>query len=275
MAPAIVHFLVGASLVLLAATPFALRYRSVRQWGMELVVVGGLWGLAPDVHHVAPVFREELYAVHDSPVTLAFAFHYALDRSAVRELYLESIAASILLFVASATAFTLAARAGERDLGSGSESEIARVLASATALIAASALAAGVFGGTMHFAGRTGMDGVAALYGRESALAGWALAFALSLVAGALFAAFLALAVPGRYANDPRLGALLGLPLGIAAWALAVPVALPVWARFVLETGLPIPYLEWTSLLALALAGVLFGACYPLVKGSVASLEGR
>ena len=70
MAYAIVHFLVGASLFLLLAVPLTLRFESVQDSALVLVTVGGIWGLVPDIHHLAPVFREQLYALHGTPLVL-------------------------------------------------------------------------------------------------------------------------------------------------------------------------------------------------------------
>ncbi|MFP8955586.1 hypothetical protein ACLI4Y_02575 [Natrialbaceae archaeon A-CW3] len=108
MAPAIVHFLVGASLVLLIVTPFARRTTLPTPWVLWLVVIGGLWGLAPDVHHIAPVYHTELYAFHNSAWADLFAFHYTLDRPFVRERYVESVFGSILLFLGAVSVFSLA-----------------------------------------------------------------------------------------------------------------------------------------------------------------------
>jgi hypothetical protein len=58
MAPAIVHFLVGASIVLLVAAPLAVRYGVVRRHGVALATVGGIWGLFPDIHNVTHVLTQ-------------------------------------------------------------------------------------------------------------------------------------------------------------------------------------------------------------------------
>ncbi|WP_252700432.1 hypothetical protein [Natronosalvus vescus] len=108
MAPAIVHFLVGASIVLLVATPFVSRTVYPTPWALWLVVIGGLWGLAPDVYHIAPVYRSELVAFHDSQWADLCAFHYTLDRPFVRARYVESIFGSILLFLGAVSVFSLA-----------------------------------------------------------------------------------------------------------------------------------------------------------------------
>lgn len=105
MAPAIVHFLVGASLVLFALTPLALISGRAREWRLRAVAVGGLWGLVPDLHNVVPVFRSRLGSIHDSRRSDLFAFHHTLDRQFVRELSVESTAASILLFLIAVTVF--------------------------------------------------------------------------------------------------------------------------------------------------------------------------
>ncbi|ELZ21477.1 hypothetical protein [Natrinema limicola] len=108
MAPAIAHFLVGASLLLLLTIPIALRYRLAPWIPLWLVALGGLWGLGPDIHHIAPVYEIKLRTVHDSPWVDLFAFHYTLDRPAVRAQYLSSVFGSILGFLGAVTTFMLA-----------------------------------------------------------------------------------------------------------------------------------------------------------------------
>lgn len=109
MAPAIVHFLVGASLLLLVATPVVLRYRLSSVMVLWLVAIGGLWGLGPDIHQIAPVYETELRALHDSPWVDLFAFHYTLDRPAVRAQYNASVFGAIVGFLGAVTVFSVAA----------------------------------------------------------------------------------------------------------------------------------------------------------------------
>ncbi len=108
MAPAIAHFLVGASLLLLLTIPIALRYRLAPWIPLWLVALGGLWGLGPDIHHIAPIYELKLRAFHDSPWVDLFAFHYTLDRPAVRAQYISSVFGSILGFLGAVTTFMLA-----------------------------------------------------------------------------------------------------------------------------------------------------------------------
>jgi hypothetical protein len=76
ISPAIVHFLVGTSIVLLIAAPLAVRYSIVRRRGVALATIGGIWGLFPDVRLVTPVYEEQLEAFHESIWADLFAFHY-------------------------------------------------------------------------------------------------------------------------------------------------------------------------------------------------------
>ena len=114
MAPAIVHFLVGAAILLVLAAPIALRYDLGRTWPLWLVIVGGLWGLFPDIHHIAPAYESHLRTLHDSPWADLFAFHYTLDRPAVRTRYTESVFLSILLFVGATVTYTIGDALGDR-----------------------------------------------------------------------------------------------------------------------------------------------------------------
>lgn len=108
MAYAIVHFLVGASVLLVLAIPLTYRVELGEGWPLWLVAVGGMWGLVPDLHHIAPVAAADLYAAHDSPWADLFAFHHTLDRPYVRARYVESVFGSLLGFLGAVTAFTLA-----------------------------------------------------------------------------------------------------------------------------------------------------------------------
>lgn len=150
MAPAIVHFLVGASVLLVVATPLAVRYEPGWRWPLWLVAIGGVWGLAPDVHHVAPVYEAQLRAFHDSRWADLFAFHYTLDRPSVRARYTESVLASILCFLGAVGAFTLAGTVGRQ---TGTDDARPPEFASPTVVIALSTLLVGVaLGGLLRVA---------------------------------------------------------------------------------------------------------------------------
>lgn len=145
MAPAIVHFLVGAALVLLLVTPLALRYRLPTWLPLWLVAVGGLWGLFPDIHHIAPAYESQLYAFHNSQWADLFAFHYTLDRPAVRARYNESIFWSIVLFLAASVVFTVATAANARTAVD--ETPAPHLVALATATIPALLVVVATVGG--------------------------------------------------------------------------------------------------------------------------------
>jgi len=105
MAPAIAHFLVGASLLLVFALPLCLRYGIDREYGLWLVPLGGLWGITPDLHNIAPLFQRQLYAFHGSRWVDLFGLHYTLDRPIVRQEYLGSVFGSILAFCLAVAVF--------------------------------------------------------------------------------------------------------------------------------------------------------------------------
>lgn len=145
MAPAIVHFLVGASLALLLVTPIALRYDLSPEWPLWLVVVGGLWGLIPDVHHIAPVYQAELYSFHNSPWVDLFAFHYTLDRPFVRARYTASVLGSILCFLGAVSVFTIATQLRTRTAVE--ETRVPHLVALAIVVLPVLVLVAAVGGG--------------------------------------------------------------------------------------------------------------------------------
>ncbi|UTF54731.1 hypothetical protein [Natronosalvus rutilus] len=108
MAPAIAHFLVGASLVLLVAAPLAARYDLDGRWPLWLVVVGGIWGLGPDIYHVTPVYQAPLETFHYTSWADLFAFHHTLDRPFVRARYDASVFGAIALFLGAVSVYTVA-----------------------------------------------------------------------------------------------------------------------------------------------------------------------
>ncbi|WP_339104241.1 hypothetical protein [Haloterrigena salinisoli] len=254
MAPAIVHFLVGASLLLVLATPVAFRDERVRRAGLWLVVAGGIWGLGPDLHNVAPVFESSLRALHDSLWATAFAFHYAFDSQAVRARPLAGTAASICLFCLAVGGFETADRADPE------RSRLVRRLVSRLGIPVAALLAAATVGVMLAATGR--FAAAAALVGVHGTLA----SMVLLLVAGVAGSVAVAVAVPDRHARQPVVGSLLGLQLGLVAWVLGIVLVLPLWARVVREASPPVPLVDWPSLVALAVAGALVGACVTTVR---------
>lgn len=85
MAPAIVHFTVGFSIVLVVVWLVPLtRYR------LTAAYLGGIWGVAPDFHHLLSGERaDRVYAIHNSETANVFMFHHTLDKPEYRELSIE------------------------------------------------------------------------------------------------------------------------------------------------------------------------------------------
>jgi hypothetical protein len=75
MSLALTHFAVGATMTALVTMYLLPPTRYAR----TLVVLGGIWGMLPDVHWVAPVYAAELKAFHGSVFMNVFWFHEALD----------------------------------------------------------------------------------------------------------------------------------------------------------------------------------------------------
>ena len=258
MAPALVHFLGGAAILLALATPIAFADGRARRAGLWLVVAGGLWGLLPDLHHVAPVARGELRAFHDSLAANGCAFHYTLDSPAVRERTLASLAGSIAAFCLVVALFELAGRTQPE------RSRVVRGIVSGMGVAIGALLAATVFGGMLSATDR--VAAAAALVGRDGTLSGTAVLLGASVADSVAVAVF----VPDRYARRPVAAAAFELLLGLAAWTAGIGLALPIWAQIALEAGLPVPFVDWPSLLALASAGTLVGACVATVRRLVA-----
>ncbi|ELZ01831.1 hypothetical protein [Natrialba asiatica] len=266
MAPALVHFLAGATLVLFGAAPLAVRGHLAGRH-LWLVAVGGLWGMIPDSHYITPVFRPELAALHRTHWGDLCAFHYALDQPPIATRELESIAVAVASFLVAITVFTAATAVGDRRTRAARSPRaelVARTLLTGYAASLAAMIAAVAAGLVLTWTGR--IDTVAALYGRESAVAGWLLLGGGSLVASGVFAALFALLRHRWDVTSSRAGAALGLLFGVAGWLTVVVIAAPVWMRVVLDLPRPIPYVHLMSLPALVVFGLVLGTVYPLVR---------
>jgi len=99
MAPAIAHFLIGAAFFPHGGDTDRASVDINREHAIWLIPLGGVWGLVPDIHNIAPIFVESLYAFHNAPWADLFGFHYTLDRSAVRARYEVSVFGSISVFL--------------------------------------------------------------------------------------------------------------------------------------------------------------------------------
>lgn len=75
MSLAITHFAVGGTCTALVA----LYLLPPTEYARTLVLLGGGWGMVPDIHWVAPLYAPELEALHGSVVTNLFWFHQTLD----------------------------------------------------------------------------------------------------------------------------------------------------------------------------------------------------
>ena len=264
MAPAIVHFLVGASLLLWFAAPFVLRYETDRNELLWLVPIGGIWGLLPDVHHISPIYRAQLYAIHSSPIVDLFALHYTLDRPTIRGLYTETVFGSILLFLAAVAVVSLCSSLRERSIAAETRRE--RAIVTLVAFLVAAGYAGVVAGTAVSAAGE--LETVSALLGREGLVTAWLLLAALSLLGG-LFVRSVTWAIGStRHTRHPIAGGTIGAPIGIASWAIVGTVVAPLWIRTAGGGTVPIPYLHWPSLPAVVLFCVVFGAVYATVRGA-------
>lgn len=260
MAPAIVHFLVGASVLLALAAPAALRSRRVRGSAVLLVAAGGIWGIAPDVHHVAPIYRRRLLAAHASPWTDAFAFHYTLDLAPIRTLSTTSTFAAVLLFCVFGALFAVAARIGDRHADRSASVGPGSVAGAAATAVAATA----VLGGAAHTAGYLDTLGaLGAVVGRQSPLTGWAVAAGPATAAAVGFGLLVELGPGSRYLPPGR-AALAGLTLGALAWLVAV-LALPVLLLRTFGRPPSLTHADPAGLVGFTLAGGVLAATYAAV----------
>lgn len=271
MAFAITHFLVGASLLLLSAAPFVLRYDLDQTAVMWIVPIGGIWGLLPDLHNVSPVFGAELFAIHNSPWMSLFAFHYLLDTPAVRDRQNVSILLAIALFMFALSIVSLAYWIRDRQT-------IARMQLGKLAITGVSgAIAAGFATITLTAVVSTQweFDTVAGLVGADRVLIGLLVVLIGGFVLGLGYLAAFVLIVPRQYQVMSRYGAGAGIGIGVVAWLSGVVVFVPLWVQWVVGGELAIPFVHWLSLGGLVLYGAVFGSLYAIVSGAFAVGSGR
>lgn len=257
MAPAIVHFLVGAAFLLLLATPLALRSAHVRNSGLLLVVAGGLWGLAPDVHHVAPVYSEQLYAFHESGWADAFAFHYTLDLVPVRDLMFVSIFASIVLFCIAVAVFTVACWIGERY----GDTSVTVGTGTVSGILVGAFVTTVILGTTVHSGGH--LDALGMFVGPQESVLGWVVIGVCATLATVGFALLVELG-PGSEALSPSWATVTGLALGVLTWLVAV-MTLPMFLLRLFGTPLSLGHVGAATLVGFALAGAALGLAYTVV----------
>lgn len=268
MAPAITHFLVGAALLLLIATPIVLRYDIDREHAIWLIPLGGVWGLLPDVHHIAPVYTTELYAFHNSPWADLFALHYTLDRPAIRARYLESVFGSIGLFIGAVAVFWMAQRV--RDAAVTARTTTERLFVKIVATGTSAGFATLGLGVVVSIQGA--FPAVAALVGSGSLLVGGLLLIPLGTVGAVLVTIGLELFAQ-NVLDDPLATALVGGGVGLVGWLGGVVLLVPLWIGAIAPVSVSIPFFHWGSLVALVIHATVCGAVYSLTRGALTDAE--
>ena len=266
MAPAIAHFLVGAALLLLAFAPIALRYDVSREHAIWLIPLGGIWGLLPDVHHIAPIFQAELYALHNTAWMDLFALHYTLDRPAVRARYYESVFGSIVFFTVAVAAFSVTPylrASGQR----ARQSRLARSVVAVGSSLVAAAYATVVLGVIVSI--QHAFGAVSALVGSDSGLVGGLLLIPIGAGLGLVYGALLEARLRSGQRLEPTMAAVGGAGVGVLCWLGGVVILLPLWLELVGAGSSGPPLLHGGSLLALVAYGTVFGAVYALVREGV------
>ncbi|WP_434522844.1 hypothetical protein [Halorubrum sp. AS12] len=258
MAPAIAHFLIGAACVLTTAVPVVLRYEFDREHALWLIPLGGVWGLVPDIHNIAPVFVETLYAFHNTPWTDLFGFHYTLDRPAVRAQYEASVFGSITIFLIAIAGFWAAGRIRRVGPVARRPREHAVVILLATGLASALATLVLWIADSVQY----GFPLVARLVGGTGVLVGGLLTLLAGGTLGVLCVGLLEVSLSEPTRIDPLSTAGVGLIFGVGVWLIAVPVPLAV------VTGSDVPLLHFGSLGAVVGHSVVCGAVYGLVRGA-------
>ncbi len=261
MAPAIVHFLIGAALLLTAAVPIVLRYDVNREHAIWLIPLGGIWGLIPDVHNIAPMFVESLYAFHNTPWADVFAFHYTLDRTAIRAQYEASVFGSITIFLIAISGFWTAGQARRTTLVARRPLEHGFVILLAAGL--ASILGTIALWITVSI--QSGFPLAAGLVGSSSVLVGGLLTILAGGTLGIISVITLELTLSKPTRIDPLSTAGVGCLIGVVMWLIAIPVP------FGVVTESEVPLLHLGSLIALVNYGIVFGSIYGMVRGAFSS----
>lgn len=256
MAPAIAHFLVGASLCLGAAIPLTMRGDLDPEHAIWAIPLGGIWGIAPDLHNIAPVYVDGLYALHGTPWMDLFGVHYTLDRSAIRVRYHASVFGAISLFTVAVAAFWGMGRSwtdrlrhdrGDTPLAViGIAALIATGLATSALWIAVSV--------------QTGFETAAGLVGRSTTLAGGVVVIACGLAGGLAWTLGTEGILGEPTVGDPRTTTGVGAVLGVVTWVGGVFIAVPL--------AVSVPSIQLGSLGALVVYGSVFGGVYGLSRGA-------
>lgn len=258
MAPAIAHFLVGASLFVYAAVVVLLRYEFPIEHTLWVLPIGGIWGVTPDFHNIAPGFTDTLYAFHNSPWGELFALHYTLDRPAIRAQYHESVFVSIAVFTIAIASLWVAAR--HRTTTWSGESLRGRVVIACAATLLAGGLATTAFGTAISV--QTLLGTVAAVVGLSGVFTGWIIVGVWGMSATWLWTITIELGLSESRVSDPVFGGGVGCLGGGVVWLTTAVFAVPVL------TGQSLPVVHWGSLLALLTYGLVFGTVYTTLRGA-------
>jgi len=264
VAPAITHFLVGAPIFLACAAPFALRYDLDRDWTMWLVPIGGVWGMLPDFHHVAPIFSESFRAVHSSSWVTLCAFHYQLDTPYVEQHGLDLIFIAVVVFCVALEVYTLAERMQPQLPVAETELERLSVVIVAT-------VSAGGYGVLPLLAALGVVDSyraVAGLVKHTSGRVGILVLLTGAVPLAVAFAGGFELLNQYRSIVKPRVSVLSGAVFGVGAWLVGTVIGVPVWRQVVLGMSGYRIVVYWPSLGRLVGFGLIFGLVYSLIHGA-------
>ena len=252
------------------ALPLCLRYQIDREYGLWLIPLGGLWGIAPDLHNIAPVLQTQLFGLHNSPWVDLFGLHYTLDRPIVRQQYLPSVFASILVFCLAVAIFWLGFRA--YDGLSMSHRDLHPAVISGVSTVAAAGYATLVMAVMVGL--QDGFRSVALLVDSKSLIVGGLLLIPLGIGLGVVTTLGLEGLVESSFLANPPTAALLGGGFGMVIWLVGIVVLLPLWLGL-LGTSVSVPFIHWGSLLVCSVFGVVFGGIYGVVRGALRSVRPR
>jgi hypothetical protein len=256
MAPAIAHFLIGATLLLGFGLPVILRYEISLVDAIWLIPVGGIWGVLPDLHNIAPVFAETLYAAHNTAWMDLCGFHYTLDRPAIRARYDASVFWSIVIFSFGIAGFWGSSRfTRPRVLATQPIDRLVVMCLTTTISTVLATIALGV-----SVSVQNGFPAVAGLLGSSRVLIGGLVVGAVGIAMGPLFAGGVEAAIRREWIETWASAALVGGGLGVSAWLGGVVIGVP------LISDSPIPVIHFGALGGLGVYGIVGGVYYWLLR---------
>lgn len=121
------------------------------------------------------------------------------------------------------------------------------------------------FGVMLHLLGM--MPVIGALYGMESAAAGWVAHLFHSVVFGLVYAGVVGTPRFAEYGRRESTGAVAGAVYGAIIWFVAAGFVMPIWMSVLGVAAPPVPNLDPMSLVGHLVYGVILGVVFATMVG--------